>query len=96
MRDRAFSGGQEVYDSRGCRDRRRTSMPADDVAVLCEGDPFFYRLVHVSVPAPVGPLSLFEIVPGVSSSVMAGGAAIARAAGGTQRGVQRDPGAARR
>lgn len=65
----------EVYD--GAASEIAAHLDAGrDVAVLCEGDPFFYgsfmylfqRLSH---------RHRFEIVPGVSS-VMAGGAAIAR------------------
>jgi len=47
-----------------------------DVAVLCEGDPFFYGSFMYLFRRLAGS-HRFEIVPGVSS-VMAGGAAIAR------------------
>lgn len=47
-----------------------------DVAVLCEGDPFFYGSFMYLFQRLSGRYP-FEIVPGVSS-VMAGGAAIAR------------------
>ncbi|MBO6637239.1 MAG: precorrin-2 C(20)-methyltransferase [Roseitalea sp.] len=74
MRTERFPAA-EVYDSAASEIAAHLDA-GRDVAVLCEGDPFFYGSFMYLFQRLSGRYR-FEIVPGVSS-VMAGGAAIAR------------------
>ncbi|MEL6967328.1 MAG: precorrin-2 C(20)-methyltransferase [Pseudomonadota bacterium] len=66
---------QAVYDT-VCETLAEHLLAGRDVAVLCEGDPFFYGS-FMYVYERLGPRFPCEIVPGISS-MMAGGAAIQR------------------
>ncbi|MDA4844666.1 precorrin-2 C(20)-methyltransferase [Hoeflea poritis] len=66
---------QDIYDV-AARDLSRVLQDGQDVAVLCEGDPFFYGSFMYLYERLAGRFPC-EIVPGVSS-VMAGAAALGR------------------
>ncbi|WP_419911293.1 precorrin-2 C(20)-methyltransferase [Hoeflea sp.] len=66
---------RDIYDA-AARDLSRTLENGQDVAVLCEGDPFFYGSFMYLYERLAGRFHC-EIVPGVSS-VMAGAAALGR------------------
>ena len=66
---------QDIYDV-AARDLSRVLREGQDVAVLCEGDPFFYGSFMYLYERLAGRFPC-EIVPGVSS-VMAGAAALGR------------------
>ena len=66
---------QEVYDA-AARDIGDYLTAGQDVAVLCEGDPFFYGSFMYLYERLAGEFDC-EIVPGVSS-MMAGAAALKR------------------
>jgi precorrin-2/cobalt-factor-2 C20-methyltransferase len=66
---------QEIYD-KACQELARHLSAGSDVAVLCEGDPFFFGSFMYVFERLQGRFEV-EIVPGVSS-VMAGAAALQR------------------
>ena len=66
---------QEVYNT-GARQIAHHLQAGRDVAVLCEGDPFFYGSFMYIFERLAGEFEI-EIVPGVSS-IMAGAAALQR------------------
>ncbi|WP_136656467.1 precorrin-2 C(20)-methyltransferase [Nitratireductor sp. XY-223] len=66
---------RDIYDT-AARDLSRILEEGRDVAVLCEGDPFFYGSFMYLYERLAGRFDC-EIVPGVSS-VMAGAAALGR------------------
>jgi precorrin-2/cobalt-factor-2 C20-methyltransferase len=66
---------QEIYD-KACEELARHLSAGSDVAVLCEGDPFFFGSFMYVFERLQGRFEV-EIVPGVSS-VMAGAAALQR------------------
>ena len=80
---------QEIYD-RAAEEIAAHLDAGRDVAVLCEGDPFFYGSFMYLFERLAGRYET-EIVPGVSS-IMAAGAASGSAEGGRYARDASDPG----